>query len=184
MKLDTKVFLEDVVGAQGWDYRVAGYLEWKPEVIHQFDPSRAEEPYACPRTWDNLQRRIASQGGTYDNSLRHNRVAAEGLVGQALAREFIAFLDTFGQIPSTARVIADPQGVPVPHSKGLMFATIVQLRNDVEIDTLEDIYEYVQRFEPEFKIVFLKGITTAKNIPRSHPVIVDAQRNLRRRNNP
>lgn len=181
MMFDPTTFLEDVVDAQGWDHRVAAYLHWKPENIHQFDPGKAEDPYACPRTWDFVQRRMATQGASYNNKHAHNRAAAEGLVGQAIAREFIAFINTFGQIPTTDSVIADPISIPVPTNRGLQFATIMQLRRDVEEPTLQDIYTYVERFDPEFRIIFLRGIVQEKNIPRSHPVIMDAQRNLRRR---
>jgi len=181
MMFDPEVFLEDVVIGMNWEYKTAAYLEWKPEMIHVFDPAKAEDPYACPRTWDMLQQRIAVQGTNYDNKLVHNRAAAEGLVGQAIGREFIAFLNTFGQIPSTADVIRDPIGIAIPASRGLQYATVVQLRRDVDASTLADIYPYIERFDPEFRVTFLRGIVSAKNIPRSHPVIVDAQRNLRRR---
>lgn len=198
MAFDPSVFLEDVVEAQKWDTRVAAYLEWKPEMCHVFDPNKAEDPYACPRTWDFLQRRIQTQDALqipyeekvgastiqrtgYNNKAKHNRASAEGLLGSVIAGEFIAFVNTFGQIPSTDDVINDPQGTPIPDTKGLQFGTIVQLRRDVDIQNIDDIYVYVQRFDPEFRIVFLKGIVSTKGIPRSHPVIVDAQRNLRRR---
>lgn len=185
MMFDPTVFLEDVVGPQRWDFRVAAYLAWKPEVIHQFDPDKAEDPYSCPRTWDMVQRRIAVQGARYENREIHNRASFEGLVGQINAREFVSFVNTLGQIPATADVIADPISTPIPQNRGLQFATVMQLRRDVNVTNLNDIYPYVERMDPEFRVQFLAGIVgTETGIARSHPIIQDAQRNLRRRQQP
>lgn len=195
LEFDPEVFLTDVVVAQGWNMYVAGYLEYKPDACHKFDPAFAEDPYACPRTWDMLQQRIETQKhiqwtdrqGTartgFNYEARHNLASSEGLVGQELGREFMAFVRTFGQIPSTADVIRDPIGIAMPASRGLQFATIIQLRADADDRNLADIYPFVERMEPEFRVAFLRGVLhdPSKNIARSHPVVVDAQRNLRRR---
>lgn len=198
MKFDPTVFLEDVVAANNWEYRVAAYLEWKPEHCHVFDPSKAEDPYACPRTWDMQQQRMKTQefmhwtdargdaqvGFNYEAT--HNRASAEGLVGVELGREFITFCRTFGQIPTTKAIINDPTGIAVPNSRGLQFALVLQLRKDVDVTNLQDIYQFIERLDPEFRVTFLRGALAdpTKQIPRSHPVIIDAQRNLRRRATP
>lgn len=198
MRFDSTIFLEDVVAKYDWEYRVAAYLEWKPEHCHVFDPSKAEDPYACPRTWDMQQQRMKTQANVqwtdnqknpqvgFNYEATHNRASAEGLVGTELGREFITFCRTFGQIPSTKAVINDPTGLAVPNSRGLQFALVVQLRKDVDHTNLSDIYQYIERLDPEFRVTFLRGALAdpTKQIPRSHPVIIDAQRNLRRRPNP
>jgi hypothetical protein len=204
MMFDPSIFIEDVVIKYGWDYRVQAYLEWKPNMAHVFDPEKAEDPYACPRTWDMLQQRIAlqdsaqipweytdhkgkvSSGVGYSNKMIHNRAAAEGLIGQDIGREFMAFMDSFGQIPDTDTIIRNPLGTPIPQNPMHVFALIGQLRNDVDGNTLQSIWSYIERFpadRPELKVAFLRGLVgdPNKNIPRSHPVIMDAQRNLRRK---
>jgi hypothetical protein len=196
MRFDPTIFLEDVVAKFGWEYRVAAYLEWKPEHCHVFDPSKAEDPYACPRTWDMQQQRMKTQelfqwtdsrgdpqtGFNYEAT--HNRASAEGLLGTEIGREFITFCRTFGQIPTTKAIINDPTVIAVPNSRGLQFALVVQLRKDVDVSNLQDIYQFIERLDPEFRVTFLRGALAdpTKQIPRSHPVIIDAQRNLRRRN--
>ena len=196
MRFDATVFLEDVVAAQGWEYRVAAYLEWKPERAHVFDPSKAEDPYACPRTWDMQQQRMKTQAAFqwtdsrgdpqvgFNYEATHNRASAEGLLGTEIGREFITFCRTFGQIPTTKAIINDPTGIAIPNSRGLQFALVVQLRKDVDVTNLQDIYQFIERLDPEFRVTFLRGALAdpSKQIPRSHPVIIDAQRNLRRRN--
>jgi hypothetical protein len=191
-----EIFLEDVVAKFDWEYRVAAYLEWKQEHIHKFDPSMAEDPYACPRTWDMVQQRMKTQAAYqwedsrgnpqvgYNYEATHNRASCEGLVGTEIGREFTTFLRTFGQIPTTQAVINNPTGLPIPDSRGLLFALTVQLRKDVDHTNLSDIYAYVERMEPEFRVVFLRGALAdpSKQISTSHPAIVDARRNLRRRN--
>lgn len=199
LAFDPIIFLDDVVAKQNWEYRVAAYLEWKKdEVIHVFDPSKAEDPYACPRTWDMLQQRILTQDGRqwtdskgrnqtgFNYEAAHNRASAEGLVGQVIGREFITFCRTFGQIPTTDSIIKDPLGVDVPDTRGLQFALVVQLRKDADLNNFVDIYDYVERLDPEFRVTFLRGILhdPTKGIPRSHPRILDAQKNLRKRQDP
>lgn len=196
MRFDHEVFMEDVVLKDNWDVKLAAYLEWKPEHAHNFVPSRAEDPYACPRTWEMQQKRMAVQedwewvsasgnkekGFNYE--AKHNRAAAEGLLGTEIGREFITFCRTFGQLPSTADVLADPHGVRLPESRGLRFALVSQLRRDVDGQTLSDIYDCIMRLdEKELHVAFLRGLMTdtSKKISRAHPVIQDAMRNLRRR---
>lgn len=190
-----EIFLEDVVAPQNWHFMAAAYMEWKQEHIHKFDPNKAEDPYACPRTWDMQQQRMNTQatyqwtdgrgnqqtGFNYEAG--HNRASAEGLLGTEIGREFITFCRTFGQIPTTAAVCRDPLGLNIPDSRGLQFALVVQLRKDVDHSNLSDIYPYIERMDPEFRVTFLRGALadSTKQIPRSHPVIIDAQRNLRRR---
>lgn len=195
MYLDPDIFLEDVVAKYNWEHRVAAYLEWKKESIHVFDPNKAEEAYACPRSWDMQQQRMLIQEDYvwndrrgnpqkgYNYEAKHNRASAEGLVGTELGREFITFCNTFGQIPSTSAVINNPLGIAIPDSRGLQFALVVQLRKDVDNTNLHDIYPFMERLDPEFRVTFLRGALAdpTKQIPRSHPVIIDAQRNLRRR---
>lgn len=195
MEFDPTVFLEDVVIAHDWEHRVAAYLEWKPEYAHAFDPAKAEDPYACPRTWEMQQLRMKTQDNVkwvdgkgiaqtgFNYEAKHNRASAEGLLGTEIGREFITFCRTFGQIPSTQEVIDDPIGIQLPQSRGLLFALVIQLRRDADSTNLSDIYPCIQRLDPELRVTFLRGLLhdTTKNIARSHPVIVDAQRNLRRR---
>lgn len=195
LEFDHTIFMEDVVIPQNWHMYVHGYLEYKPAAAHAFDPNFAEDPYACPRTWDMLQQRIKTQDNVqwtdrqgidrvgFNYEARHNLAAAEGLVGQELGREFMAFVRTFGQIPKTADVIRDPIGIAMPASRGLQFATVIQLRADTDDQNLADIYPFIERMEPEFRVAFLRGVLhdPKKNIARSHPVVVDAQRNLRKR---
>jgi hypothetical protein len=105
-------------------------------------------------------------------------------LGTEIGREFITFCRTFGQIPTTKAIINDPTVIAVPNSRGLQFALVVQLRKDVDVSNLQDIYQFIERLDPEFRVTFLRGALAdpTKQIPRSHPVIIDAQRNLRRRN--
>lgn len=183
MILEPEVFLEDVVKKFKWDSYVASFLEWKPEAIHEFDPAKAEDPYASPRTWDMVQQRIATQkaNGGYDNNRLHNRAAAEGLVGQVRGRDLISFIRTLGQIPTTQEVIDDPLGITVPTNRGMQYALTIQLRDDASAQNLQDLYTFVQRLEPDLRVTFIRGIVGQNGIARSHPVIMDAQRNLRRR---
>lgn len=195
MRLDPSIFLEDVIAKQNWHYMVAAYLEWKPENLHIFDSKKAEDPYPCPRTWDMQQARMNTQEDyTWENSrghmqkgfnyeATHNRAAAEGLLGQEIGRDFITFCRVFGQIPTTDAIIRDPLGISLPDSRGLQFALVVQLRKDVDANTLDDIYQFVERLDPEFRVTFLRGVLAdpEKQIPRSHPTIIHAQKNLRKR---
>lgn len=195
MKLVESIFLEDVVAPQNWHFMVAAYLEWKPENLHRFDPKKAEDPYPCPRTWDMLQARMTAQDDyEWENSrghiqkgfnyeATHNRASAEGLIGQEIGRDFITFCRVFGQIPTTKAIINDPLGIALPDSRGLQFALVVQLRKEVEVHTLDEVYQFVERLDPEFRVTFLRGVLsdTTKQIPRSHPTIIHAQKNLRKR---
>ena len=196
MTFDHEVFMEDVVYKNNWNTVLSAYLEWKPEHAHNFVPSRAEDPYACPRTWEMQQDRMeiqadfdwVSKAGNQEKGFnfeaKHNRAAAEGLLGTEIGRDFITFCRTFGQVPSTADVLADPMGVRLPESRGLRFALVSQLRRDVDGNTLSDIFDCIKRLdERELHVAFLRGLMNdpSKKISRAHPVIQDATRNLRRR---
>lgn len=95
----------------GIDHRIISFLQWKPSLLHQFDPDKTEEQFPCPRTWH-----IASDamGAVAYELLLDN---LEGCLGKSAAAEFYGYLDICEALEKKypiKSILGDPTGVPVP----------------------------------------------------------------------
>lgn len=88
---------------------VTAFIKWKPELLHQFDPSR-DEAFPCPRTWEYASDVLGA--GYSSPKLRHASLA--GCVGGSVAAEFCGFLTIFENLKSPETYLKNPEKEPLP----------------------------------------------------------------------
>jgi hypothetical protein len=101
----------DWYAQQGFDPRVPSYLQWKKTNLSK-TPSDADEQgaFATPRSWAKLGEilPVAEATGV-------DLEVARGLVGEGVAINFRAYLNTRAQLVNPSLVLADPDGaMPFP----------------------------------------------------------------------
>lgn len=112
--LDVEASLEDWTewaNSSGVDHRVVSFLQWKPSLLHVFNPEENPRSFPCPRTWhmfsDALQ--VVSEDTLHS--------VAKGVVGEAAAAEVVGFLQIYDSIAlkyPIDKIVNDPDSVPVP----------------------------------------------------------------------
>lgn len=164
MVLDNDEFLEDIVVGHGWDSRLSAFLHWKKKYCNDFDPSRNEDTFACPRTLDFLQRMIKGKPVTKDKVGLY-----AGAITSGVALEFFEFTQYWDKIPKLSEILADPAFTPAPSDIPVQWATMSMLTDEVTEKNFHEIATYLAKFEQEFRVLAFRLML--KKLPelRTHP---------------
>lgn len=158
---------------KGFDSRVAGFIEFQPTLIHDFDPDHTDKTYACPRTWEMTSKYI--KGKAFDN-IRLGTLA--GILGEGAAVSFHAFMKEYANLPTFSDIITRPQTTPVPHETGTQFALVSMLIAKFDDKNFADVITYVKRLPAEIQVVFFRGAFARTPLIRKHPKFAEAQKDL------
>lgn len=117
--LDVSVDAEDWqswAAAASVDHTVRSYLRHRPGKLHDFDPSRNDRAFACPRSWEVASRLVAT---TPDDLLLP---VLAGAIGEGSAAEYIGYRRVCASLPDPSAIVADPLGAPVPTEPAVLYA--------------------------------------------------------------
>jgi hypothetical protein len=170
MRADLESFMDFAVKAQ-IDHRILGFLEFKPNYLHDFDPNREMEneipTFACSRTWEMLSKRIKD---IPSNDIP--RYTAPGIVGMGAGVEFTTFIQEYDNLPKYRDIIAKPSSAPVPVNPATRYALVTMLLDQTKKDDLDEVFEYIYRLSTEFQAVFFKGLMRRDPSIRRNPTFI------------
>lgn len=152
----------DWATASGIDYRITGFIEFKPNALMDFDPDHTDKTFSCPRTLEILSTLVI--GRDVSNRILP-RVA--GTIGKGQGVEFIAFAEEFDRLPSFSKICSDPDSVEVPKEASTKFATISMLMEKHADGDMDNILKYLKKFAPDFQIIFARGVNAKSPRMRS-----------------
>jgi len=165
LDVDKGEWVNWAIGA-GIDARIIGLIEFKPSLLHNFDPDHTDNTFSCPRTLEMLSRVVTgSQVSIDDDAL------IEGIIGKGAAIEFISFCDIYQNLPPIADIIKDPKGSPVPSEDSLRYALSVYLADHMSKANAAPLVEYLGRVPVDFQVVAIRianqrvpGITSVPEV--------------------
>lgn len=140
------------------DYRIVAFVQFNPSMFMNFTPDHVDMTYACPRTWEFLNRLIHDQPVSRVDSIA--RVA--GTVGQAAGYEFLTFCEVQKDLPRWEDIM-DPNKndkIPIPAEASAKFATICWLASKATEAEAVKCIPFVKRFGADFQVIFCRGIFT------------------------
>ena len=105
----------------GISVEVLGFLKWRTEYLHKFNPNQRAWP--SPRSWEMADRRIKAG------------MSIAPVVGEAVCGEFLAYQEMRKHIPNIKLIIEGKgSSVKFPKEPSLKFATLVELtRKSMEV---------------------------------------------------
>jgi hypothetical protein len=104
------------------DDRVIGFLRYRPELLFDFDPSRHQNAFPTPRSWEFAHRALQKFGDQPD--LLGPALAA--CVGQAAGIEFSAYLANLSRMPDLDAIV-EGRPAEVPRDTDLQYAVAAAL---------------------------------------------------------
>jgi len=116
------------------------FLRFRPELLHQFEPTPEIVNTPSPRTWANVGKLL--QAGIPDGL---EFPCINGAVGEAAAIEFVSFLDTWRDLPSPDAILIDPENGPTPEAPSTLYAICVALAKRAATTTFGRIAKYAMR---------------------------------------
>lgn len=160
MELNFQDWLKDIAIKHNYDERIVGYLSMYNNRLSTFEErTEGSNTYASPRTWEFANTLI--KGDVVDSS---SIKLLAGTLGDDVASEFVQFADLYTNLISIDEIINNPESCEVPQAQHLKWATISMLWNKINSKNKDAIYAYVNRFDTEFKILFLRYVSANKGM--------------------
>lgn len=151
----------------GIDYRIRGFIPFRPELLHNFDPKHRDNTFASPRTWHFLSRLITGIPEITDDLLP----LIAGTIGEGPAHEFLQFCRLYKELPTKVQIQGNPTGTPVPYEPGTLYAISSMLSTYLDDQNIGQIMVYIERMPVEFQVVTLRPALKRQKSLRKHPAI-------------
>lgn len=137
---------------EGYDPRIVAFLNFRDDLLNNFDPLHKDKTYACSRTWFKLHKL------THD--IEH--LSAEwtplivGTIGQAAGSEYRTFCDIWESLPSLESIINNPETATVSPDAATQYAMVGMLASKATAENLPAFVTYIERLDPELQLIFLR----------------------------
>ena len=155
MTVNRKEFLtyvEDQVSQGLWSPIVLAFLNFRPELINNFDPKKDVDTFASPRTYELLSKQLMN--GLLDIGSEIYLPVILGTIGESAGSEFNAFLQIMNSLPSLQQIENDPANTPLPSENGAKYALGAFLADKVNKNNVDKIVDYLERV-PEKDLLVL-----------------------------
>lgn len=156
LKSNTDIWLEDVAIPFGFDHRIIGFLSNNKNKLNDFDPEQDDHSFCCERTWEFVSKLIQGK-----ESVKHMVPAVAGTITPGIASEFIQFCAIYDNLVSVQQIEADPHNCPMPTDNPTRWALTTQLVGLMTDQNVDAICAYVDRFQVQYTIIFLRMISPA-----------------------
>jgi hypothetical protein len=157
----------------GVDTKIQAFGRFRPELLYNFEPDKAQKPYATYRSWVALS-----------EWLKTNPPAdlifegACGEVGEGVASEFSAFLRVYQGLPDPKEVLANPESIAIPTEMSTLYALTTALASAVDKSTAENFFLFADRLPPEFSVLMVKTANArSKDIQKTRSFSLWVQKN-------
>lgn len=155
--------------ANNIDHRILGFLNFKKEAFHKFDPKNLREPFPCPRTWDFTNRAINGLEVNLTNDLG----LLSGIIGKGTTREFIEYCAVYGEISTIAEILANPEGIVIKDKPDVKYAYAGYTASNITVENASQMMKFINRLPVEFQIVALSNAFKAKPMISQVPEVMD-----------
>lgn len=156
---DLQHWLEFMQKADRLDYRIPAFLAYKSDLFFNFSPDTTDDTFGSPRTWEMLSKQIRTM-----KSVGWDELALVcGTVGAAAGREFVAFVEYFGKLPSIGEITANPTSARIPAEMSFQYALAGMLGVETKRSNAKEVFQYIDRLNPEFQFITVRGMVAAKS---------------------
>lgn len=173
MEINHKEWLEDVAFKENYDSRIIAYLSQYPSKLMDFRPDHNEKTFACPRTWEFMNRLITNKDVTAEKAALY-----AGTLTSGIAVDFVQFTQVFGRLVTIRDILADPDNCRLPTDMSERWATIAHIMEKITEKNLDDLSTYASRFPLDFRVLFWRSALVRKPELRQHPAFAKAMIDL------
>jgi hypothetical protein len=128
---------------------VAAYLRWRPGHLLVEQPSADLTGSPNPRAWEWVSRILAA--GLTSGALAETMI---GVLGEAVASEFLSFLRIADSLPDLSQIATDPDRVTVPSDPVTLYAAVGSLLSLSEQVPFDLVIRYLERLPEEYQVLF------------------------------
>jgi hypothetical protein len=128
---------------------VIGFLNFRSELLHTFDPDKPAKVFATPRTWKFVADDFADPLLPADVK----GAAISGSVGEGPGVELMGFAEIMASIVPIEQIIANPTKVPVEERLDLQWAMATHVAGHMDKSNADPLHKFLERLEPEMCVL-------------------------------
>lgn len=130
---------------------VVEFINFRPGLLFQFDPTRYENAFPTPRSWEFVSKILKSQNGL-DEEIIHKVI--EGTVGQGAAIEFKGYLKIKENLPAIDNILKGEDFIPseIDVSCALVTALVIK----AETGQFNRLLSYSEKLQSEVAVLLGK----------------------------
>ncbi|MHA1341370.1 MAG: ATP-binding protein [Promethearchaeota archaeon] len=140
---------------------IISFLTYKPEYLFQFNPESETRAFATPRSWAFLSK-IIEKTECKDNLIYF----ASGLIGYAVATEFIAFFKLYDQIPEIQPIL-EGKSDEIPKNLSVLYlligGIISQYQHNPDKKYKKNLISYMKKLPVEFGVFLARDLIQIDN---------------------
>ena len=137
--------------SNGYDHRITSYVAFNNNALYTFRPDHTDKTYACPRTWEFLNRLMKDVGTNSKLALP----LYAGTIGKGTAIEFIHFCEIYTDLPSYKDVVTNPHGFKLSDEPSVIYALTGAMASHFEGKDIAPFLQFIDRMPAEFKLMTL-----------------------------
>lgn len=124
---------------------VVAFINWRPDLlVPDFDPAKGKQP--TPRAW------AEGVSPALDVVPKEAELETfEGEIGEGASAEFVAFMQTFRELPDPELILSDPAKAPIPEKINVLYALCGALSHRASPDNIGKIIEFGNRLHDQHK---------------------------------
>lgn len=139
----------------GIDHRVKAYLQFKPDMLHKFDPNHQDRTFPCPRTWE-FQSNIMKPWG--EGPIPERKLPAiGGTVGAGPAREFFSHCAIYQDIPTLDQIISNPEGCRFGNEPSMHYALAGLVSAHLSAGNAPPLFKFLNRLAADFQVTAVRA---------------------------
>lgn len=130
---------------------VIAFLQFRPALLHAFDPAKNDKAFPTPRAWEfvsNILKQTPSTDIEYE--------LIKGTVGDGAAAELLGFLKIFRSLPNPDAVLMNPDQGDIPSDPATLYAICGALAPKASSQTMGNLVKYANRLPAEFSVLLIR----------------------------
>src|SRR5574343_769482 len=130
-----------------------GFIKFRPNLLHNFDPASNERAFPTPRSWVFLDDIVVANSLSADTELE----LIKGTVGEGAAIEYLSYVRTARALPSVEQILADPADAPLPESPAAQYALCTMLDKKTTPANIDKMLVYTGRLPRDFQVLLMRS---------------------------
>jgi len=158
---------------------VEGWLDWadtsgvmpltkafaaqNPQVVFTDGVPEKQGPWCTPRSLVMADKELRAHAHANGGAIPTDPLTIEdvsGIIGQAAAAQYFAFVRLESELPKYEKIVADPDGTKIPEKPDAQMLICYNLAHRVTSKDADAIIKYVQRLPKDFSVTFVKTACT------------------------
>ena len=135
---------------------VIGFLNFRQNLLHKFDPSSDDLAFPTPRAWSFVSKYLKIYSGNIDKA--YPMIA--GTIGEGTAVEFKAFAKTYGKLPDVNKIM-EGEKVEVPNQPDILYALSAAITSRVgkaKEEHLRNVTKFTMDLPKEFAVLTMRDM--------------------------